>query len=69
MEQPMKHYIGLDVSMKRTFICVINEHGKIVREGSENTDPHLIADYLLTLRKHKVFPLSSATLETPFDWL
>jgi hypothetical protein len=27
----MKHYIGLDVSMKRTFICVINEQGKIVR--------------------------------------
>jgi transposase len=42
----MKHYIGLDVSMKTTFICVINEQGKIVREGSENTDPHLIADYL-----------------------
>ena len=42
----MKHYIGLDVSMKRTFICVINEQGKIVHEGSENTDPHLIADYL-----------------------
>lgn len=42
----MKHYIGLDVSMKRTFICVINEQGKIVLEGSENTDPHLIADYL-----------------------
>lgn len=42
----MKHYIGLDVSMKRTFICIINEQGKIVHEGSENTDPHLIADYL-----------------------
>jgi predicted NBD/HSP70 family sugar kinase len=37
----MKYYIELDVSMKRTFICVINEQGKIVREGSENTDPHL----------------------------
>ncbi len=49
----MKHYIGLDVSMKRTFICVINEQGKIIHEGSENTDPHLIADYLskLVLKK------------------
>jgi transposase len=45
----MKHYIGLDVSMKKTFICVINEQGKIIREGSENTDPHLIADYLSKL--------------------
>jgi transposase len=46
MEQPMKHYIGLDVSMKRTFICVVNEQGKIVHEGSEKTDPVLIANYL-----------------------
>ena len=45
----MKHYIGLDVSMKRTFICVINEQGKIIREGSENTEPHLIANYLSKL--------------------
>lgn len=42
----MKHYIGLDVSMKRTFICVINEQGKIIHEGSEKTEPSLIADYL-----------------------
>lgn len=33
----MKHYIGLDVSMKRTFICVLSEQGKIVHEGAENT--------------------------------
>lgn len=45
----MKHYIGLDVSMKRTFICVINEQGKMMHEGSENTDPHQIADYLSKL--------------------
>lgn len=46
----MKHYIGLDVSMKRTFICILNELGKIVHEGSEDTDPHLIADYLSKLK-------------------
>lgn len=42
----MKHYIGLDVSMERTFICVVNEAKTIVHEGSEKTNPHLIADYL-----------------------
>ena len=46
----MKYYIGLDVSMKRTFICVLNEQGKIVHEGSENTDLHHIAGYLSKLR-------------------
>ena len=45
----MKHYIGLDISMKRTFICVINEQGKLIHQGSECTDPHLIADYLSKL--------------------
>lgn len=45
----MKHYIGLDVSMKRTFICVIDEQGKMIHEGSEATYPHLIADYLSKL--------------------
>jgi transposase len=50
----VKHYIGLDVSMKRTFICVINEHGKIVHEGSENTDPHLIANYLSKLSLEEI---------------
>jgi transposase len=43
----MKHYIGLDVSMKRTFISISNEQGKIIHESSEITDPHLIADHLL----------------------
>jgi hypothetical protein len=35
--------------MKRTFICVINEQGKIIREGSEDTDAQFIADYLSKL--------------------
>jgi transposase len=42
----MKHYVGLDVSMKTTFICILDETGKIVHEGHEKTNPHSIADYL-----------------------
>jgi transposase len=42
----MKHYMGLDASMKRTFICIMNEQGKIIHEGSEKTEPSLIANYL-----------------------
>jgi transposase len=43
----VKHYIGLDVSMKTTFICIINEQCKVIHECSKSTDPHLIADYIL----------------------
>jgi len=39
----MKHYIGLDVSLKTTSICVLNEQAKIVREECVTTDPHDIA--------------------------
>ena len=28
----MKLFIGLDVSLEKTAVCVVNEHGKIVKE-------------------------------------
>ena len=40
----MKHYVGLDVSMKNTSICIVNEQGKIVHESEVKTDPHVLAD-------------------------
>lgn len=42
----MKHYIGLDVSMKDTFICIEYETGKIINQGRTKTDPEQIAQYL-----------------------
>jgi transposase len=42
----MKHYVGLDVSMKETFICIEDETGKILSQGRTKTDPELIANYL-----------------------
>lgn len=38
----MKHYIGLDVSMKQTFICIVNEKGDVVFEKEVITDPNEI---------------------------
>ena len=29
----MEHYVGLDVSLKLTAICIVDGTGKIVREG------------------------------------
>ena len=42
----MKHYVGLDVSMKETFICIEDELGKIVYQGHSKTDPECIAERL-----------------------
>ena len=45
----MKHYVGLDVSMKETFICIEDELGKIVYQGHSKTDPECIAERLKKL--------------------
>ncbi|WEJ08765.1 IS110 family transposase (plasmid) [Sinorhizobium sp. K101] len=35
----MKHYIGLDVSLKETSVCIIDETGKICHEGKVVSHP------------------------------
>ena len=39
----MGYYAGLDVAMKRSAMCVIDDSGAIVQEGSVDTDPDAIA--------------------------
>lgn len=39
----MKHYIGLDVSLKETHICVVDEEGKTVWQGECETSPSHIS--------------------------
>lgn len=46
----MKHYIGLDVSMKETTICVVDEAGSVVYEGSELSDPKKLAQHIQSLK-------------------
>ena len=46
----MEHYVGLDVSLKSTGICVVDAKGKIVREGVVITDPEAIAGFIALLR-------------------
>ncbi len=45
----MKHYAGLDVAMKETFICILSEDGKKVFESKASTDPQPI--YRRTAKK------------------
>lgn len=42
----MTHYIGLDVSMKETSICIVTEKGKLVYQGTEQTNPSLLAKHI-----------------------
>jgi len=42
----MEHYVGLDVSLKQTAICVVDQSGKIIREAMVPSDPEAIDEFL-----------------------
>lgn len=42
----MKHYVGLDISMKEAVICIVDEKGKVAHKGRVKTDPEAIAKHL-----------------------
>ncbi len=48
----MEHYVGLDVSLKSTAICIVNREGKIEREGVVASDPEAIATFIKSHTPH-----------------
>ena len=40
----MKHSVELDVSVKETAICIVDEDGKVVRESKAATEPQAIVN-------------------------
>jgi transposase len=56
----MSYYAGLDISMKETAICIVDESGAIVKESSVSTDPFAITTYL----NKSGFEIKKAALES-----
>jgi transposase len=50
----MEHYVGLDVSLKLTAICIVDRTGKIEREGVVASDPDAIATFIKSHAPHVV---------------
>ena len=48
----MEHYVGLDVSLKLTAICIVDRTGKIEREGVVASDPETIAAFIRSHAPH-----------------
>ena len=48
----MEHYVGLDVSLKLTAICIVDRTGKIEREGVVSSDPEAIAIFIKSHAPH-----------------
>lgn len=56
----MRYYAGLDISMKDTAVCVVDETGTIIKEGIVSTNPGPIAAFLQRLK----IPLSKVGMES-----
>ncbi|OKO66809.1 transposase, partial [Bradyrhizobium sp. NAS80.1] len=50
----MEHYVGLDVSLKLTAICIVDRTGKIQREGVVRSAPEAIAAFVISNAPHVV---------------
>ncbi len=42
----MKLFVGLDVSLEKTAICVISEHGKILKEVQVTSEPEALSRWI-----------------------
>lgn len=42
----MRYFVGLDVSLKKTAVCVVDEQGKVIREGFAETEPAMLDAWL-----------------------
>ena len=44
-ERSMDHFAGLDVSVKETSICIVDDTGKIVREVKVASEPEALLQF------------------------
>jgi transposase len=55
----MDHFAGLDVSVKETSVCIVDETGKIVREVKAASEP----EALLSVLKNPAYRFKQIGLE------
>ena len=45
----MEHYAGVDVSLEQSSLCVVDGHGKIVREAKVASEPEALVIFFQEL--------------------
>ena len=63
----MEHFAGLDISVKETSVCIVDDTGKIVREVKVASEP----EALLAVLKNPAYHFKRIGLEAgpPSQWL
>jgi transposase len=46
----MEHYVGIDVSMEQSSVCIVDARGKIVKEAKVASEPDVLATFFRKLR-------------------
>jgi transposase len=55
----VSYYVGIDVSLKESSVCVVDEKGKILREAKVLSEPEALVQFFLELD----LPLTQIGLE------
>src|SRR5689334_19091235 len=57
--QSMDHYVGIDVSLEQSSVCVVDATGRVVREAKVASEPEVLIGFLASL----TVPLTRVGLE------
>jgi hypothetical protein len=45
----VEHYVGIDVSLERSSVCVVDATGRIIREAKVASEPEALVDFFRRL--------------------
>ena len=57
----MEHYAGIDVSLERSSVCVVDATGRIIREAKVASEPEAIVDFFRRLGLPGLFATAATT--------
>jgi predicted NBD/HSP70 family sugar kinase len=64
----MDHFAGLDVSVKDTSICIVDDTGRITREVKVASEPDALLAVLLKLQETGAYSITSSARKADYTW-
>jgi transposase len=67
-KRSMDHFAGLDVSVKDTSICIVDDTGRITREVKVASEPDALLAVLLKLQQTGAYSITSSAWKADYTW-